>query len=236
MHSLAQLWPVATSRSQTNAWTKSLGQHRSRIFRILLFSLVPLRSLLVLGFFFFGFIFWLVFSFSPPWGEELSYATCFIYFTAPADAGCQAGVLVRFVCGFRVGPKQATRILQGHGRRRRQSGSPTAGCPRGGGCSTDTATPPAATSGWKKPENETGRLGKRKTTDWWRWKLKSLVSGSDNPTICTIQLDLHLAQRFIKPSSLMSQTSLSEVMLPWPLPLIIYSTVQLILLFFKMEL
>lgn len=65
MHSLAQLWPVATSSSQTNAWTKSLGQHRSRIFRILLFSLVPLRSLLVLGFYF-GFIFWLVFFFFPP--------------------------------------------------------------------------------------------------------------------------------------------------------------------------
>lgn len=69
MHSLAQLWPVATSRSQTNAWTKSLGQHRSRIFRILLFSLVPLRSLLVLGFFFlvlfFGFFF-----FFPPLEEK----------------------------------------------------------------------------------------------------------------------------------------------------------------------
>lgn len=96
--------------------------------------------------------------------------------------------------------------------------------------------PSAVTSSWKKPENETGRLGERKSTDWWWQKLKSLFSGSDNLTIYMIELDLHLAQQFIKPSLLMSQTSLSEVMLPWPLPLIIYSTVQLLLLFFKMEL
>lgn len=97
-------------------------------------------------------------------------------------------------------------------------------------------SPLAVIHSYKKPENETGRLGGRKRTDW-RWqKLKSLFSGSANPAICMVELDLHLAQQFIKPHLLMSQTSLSEVMLPWPLPLIIYSTVQLLLLFFKMEL
>lgn len=54
--------------------------------------------------------------------------------------------------------------------------------------------------------------------------------------IPTMQPDLNLAQQFIKPALLMSQSSLSEVMLPWPLPLIIYAMVQLLLLFFKTEL
>lgn len=63
---------------------------------------------------------------------------CFIYFTEPANSGCQTGVLMRFVHGFFIGAKQGMRILQGHGGRWMQSGTQTAATP---GLGIDTAIP-----------------------------------------------------------------------------------------------
>lgn len=93
---------------------------------------------------------------------------------------------------------------------------------------------PSATKSMRMKQGRKGwGKGKAQTDGCRKW---SLFSGSANVTICMGELDLHLAQQFIKPYLLMSQTSLSEVMFPWPLPLIIYSTVQLLMMFFKMEL
>lgn len=76
----------------------------------------------------------------PPFFLNLgmgAFATCFfIYFTEPANAGCQTGALMRFVHGFFTGAKQEVSFLQGHGRQWRQPGTQTAGTP---GLGIDTA-------------------------------------------------------------------------------------------------